>query len=72
MSRLDSFALVQSVHALESALHSALAECIGIRRGLEDWPDRGSHPADLERITSAAALVAKCSTLLVQFPMRRP
>ncbi len=70
--RLDHFALLQSAYALEAAQHSALARTIEIRRALEQWPDRGTHPAELQRITAAAAHIAKATTLLRQFPIIRP
>jgi hypothetical protein len=70
--RLDHFTLLQSVHALESSLHTALAETIHIRRALEDWPERGAHPLHLERIITASHHVAKANTQLRQFPLGRP
>jgi hypothetical protein len=72
VSRLDAFALVQSVHAVESALHSALSRTIEIRRHLESFPDRAAHPLDLEQIVAAAGHIAKCSTQLRRFPVPRP
>ncbi len=71
-TRLDSFALLQSVYALESSLHSALARVIQIRRALESFPDRGAHCLDLEQIVAAAGHVAKASSQLQRFPLPRP
>jgi hypothetical protein len=71
-TRLDMYTLLLAIDALESSLHSSLSRVIEIRRYLEGWNDGGSHPAELERVTAAAAHVAKATTLLRQFPIIRP
>jgi hypothetical protein len=70
--RLDHFTLLQSVHALEGALHTALAEAVHVRRTLEDWPTRGAHPLDLEAISAAIQHTAKATTRIRQLPLGRP
>ncbi len=71
-TRLDAFALLQSVYALETSLHTAIAETIHIRRALEDWPERGAHPLHLERIITASQHIARANTQLKQFPLGKP
>jgi hypothetical protein len=71
-TRLDAFTLLQAAVTLESALHTALAETIHIRRALEDWPDRGAHPLHLERIITASHHVARANTQLRAFPLGKP
>jgi hypothetical protein len=70
--RLDHFSLLQSVHALESALHTGLSRTIEIRRTLEAWPERGCHPLDLEAISAAIQHTAKAITLVQRLPLGRP
>jgi hypothetical protein len=70
--RLDAYTLLLAVEALEASQHSALARTIEIRRALEQWPDRGTHPAELQRITEAAVHLAKATSLLRRFPIIRP
>jgi enamine deaminase RidA (YjgF/YER057c/UK114 family) len=70
--RLDSFAQLQNVHALEASLHCALSRIIQIRSYLEDHPNRPPHPLEVEAITEASRLVARATTRLVQYHLPRP
>jgi hypothetical protein len=70
--RLDVYALLQSVDALESTTHSMLARVVEIRRYLEDYPNRNPHWHNLEQVTEAARLLAKANAQLGQFPIIRP
>ncbi len=71
VSRLDAYALLLAVDGVEASAHSLLARVVEIRRYLEGWTDRGTHPAELQRIAEAAVHISKATTLLRQFPIPR-